>query len=127
MTALLFLILFSACHKAKRMDLSDHPNLVGEFDWTHSMINSTTLSTKENTDHAYGFRFKKNGKMWLYENGKLINKGYVQDIRLLLTGDFNIEMILDDGHEFHMQFDDKKELYSTDYPFSAIRNTFQKK
>jgi hypothetical protein len=119
-------LLLAGCGKYGKMELSDYPNLVGNFDWTQSVIDSVTTRTTANTTDRYSFKFNKKGKVWIYKNGKTANRGYVYGIQLLENGDLNISMLLDNKKTFGMFFDGNTELYSNNYPYTAIRNTFLK-
>jgi hypothetical protein len=119
-------MLLTGCSKFGKMELSDYHALVGNFDWTQSVIDSATVRNTGNTADRYSFKFTDKGKVRIYKNGKTENKGYVYGIQVLENGHLNVSMMLDNKKEFSMFFDGKAELYSTSYPYTAIRNTFLK-
>jgi len=119
-------LLFVGCDRFRRMDLDDYPELVGNFEWTESLIDSTTIKTPVSTGQQYRFSITKKGKVCIYKDNKPESKGYVYKIQLLEEGHLHIRMMLDNKKEFSMFFDGETELYSSNYPYVAIRNVFVK-
>ena len=117
---ILFLVFFcSGCHK-EGVDLKEYPELVGDYDWTYSLMSMKTIYSLENTDYQFGIRLKKNGRVFLYEHGKLVGEGYVYKVS---KNPLEIRV----GGSSHFFSVSKDGLVSTGYPFNAISNNFQKK
>lgn len=115
LTALLSLLLLFGCQK-DRIKLTDHSELIGDYDWYHSAaIYSDDYASYLSSPDDYGIRFKKNGKVEYYTNGDLSEKGYVlsvSDSLLVIQKAESTQQITINGSE----------LVVKNYPFSGINN-----
>lgn len=130
---LLFLTLLVGCNK-DREDFSDHPELVGDYDWTYTQLSSTQLMTKENGGTPHGLRFFKNGKVFAFKEGKLFKKGIVEDIRQESNGQVVVQVKLKELNSMDFVYANNQ-LTARKFPYGDINilspdmvvNVFQKK
>ncbi len=127
---LLFFVLVSGCKKDE--NLTAHPELLGDFDWTHTYVDSEKLLTKENSGTSYGLRFFKNGKVFSYKNGKLDRKGFLQDVNPYENGKLLVTVKLKDGPKIDLIYLNNQ-MIARKYPYGELDlatemvNVFQKK
>lgn len=119
-------LLLLGCDKFRRISLKDHPELVGKFEWMESVVDSATTKTPAGTGQQYRIVLVEKGKVYVYKDNTPSSKGYVYAIQQMEGGQLFVRMMLDNKKEFNMSFNGSSELYSPNYPFVCIRNTFLK-
>jgi hypothetical protein len=82
------LIICISCFSCEKDEIKSYKkSIVGDWDWEKSTTghNGNTFSplithSPSTTGNNYGFRIKKNGNVFLYENGKQIKKGKLEEV-----------------------------------------------
>ena len=128
---------FGSCNKEKTEEETFRENLPGNYDWASSSVSATNGESTEplvtytpdiNGNH-YGIRIRKNGKAFLYENGKLTKKGNVKNISSGSYGQYSygyttyFVVTLDFGDQT-LEFSNRYGFTNDTWPYPNCRNYF---
>ena len=92
---LLTSLFISSCHKNETEKEQFERSLAGDYDWTNSTNSENGESgeplinyTPEINGNNFGLKIKKSGKVFMYENGKLIKKGDIASVTTQSYGQY---------------------------------------
>jgi hypothetical protein len=127
---LITLLILASCQKEK-LKLSKDSPLIGDYEWMYSEEFVWTEITLENfpdmidvseTSDRYGFRIKRNGKVYFFKNGKLDFEGRLTAIP---EEGYPATTIKARGMTFYLYV--YKDAFSLgSYPFEDYRNVYTK-
>jgi hypothetical protein len=110
--------------KKERIKIKEHEKLIGTFEWYYSFNDFNESESIETVDDKYALVFKKNEKIEVYKNAKLVDKGYVSDVwDYSLESDF-VSCYLFEAKAYLSLYDDYLEYES--YPISGHINRYKK-
>lgn len=136
--SLLFLsLVFTSCHKDETEEEKFKRELPGDYDWASSSSNNKNGESEEPlvtytpdiNGNNYGLKIKKNGKAFLYENGKLSKKGEVKSITPNSYGQYPygyttyFVVVIGFGNET-LEFSNRYGFTNDTWPYPNYRNYF---
>ncbi len=130
-------LVLTSCHKEETEEEAFKRELPGDYDWESSLSDQTNgesgqalvTYTPDINGNNYGLKIKKNGKVFIYENGKLIKKGEIKTITQQSYGQYPYPLnyyfivVLQFGNET-LEFSSRYGFTNKTWPYSNCRNYF---
>jgi hypothetical protein len=118
----LLLGIFTACNKPD--NLYGHKKYIGDYDWSESLVNTTTTVTMAESNMRFGLRLKKNGTVYFYRNEEQIGEGEIQSIDAYSGDQIKITVSYQDK-TYEMTATDSS-IQCPNWPTNGLFNNFVK-
>lgn len=124
LSVFVLMLLFCSCNK-ERIRLNSYDDLEGTFEWYHSVNVFNQSESLETIEDRYGITFKKNGVIKIFENGELIDEGYVTSVgEINAFNEQHVDCYLfGENFSFHLI---EGNLENGRYPIKDYSNRFRK-
>ena len=112
-------IIFISCGK---IDKSAYVDAVGDYEWVYSLAEVGDSYAFDTVEDRYGIRIKENSKIFLFKNGKKIEKQKIKTARRF-SDNHTVLTIEKNGIELRYEIKNNV-LTSTEYPYKCYSNQF---